>query len=107
MVAGRVSLLLDGDEVTGGPGSSGIAPIGLSHTFRFDSEDARLLLIVTPGNAGHEALFRELAKATPKGSVPDFAQIGAIAARHGTRVVGPPPEPVADSSTDPWRPGRS
>lgn len=93
VVAGTVTLMLGDDEHTGGPGSFGIAPVGMSHSFRFDSPDARLLLIVTPGDAGHEALFRDISEASPAGSAPDFGRIGAIAAAHGTRVVGPPPSP--------------
>jgi len=91
ILSGTVTLFLAGQEHTSGTGGFGLAPVGLSHSFRLDSADARLLLLITPGNSGHEALFRDLAAAVPNDSVPDFALIASIAGSHGTRVVGPPP----------------
>jgi quercetin dioxygenase-like cupin family protein len=96
VVEGTVLLFLDGREVRAGIGSFALVPPNVPHTFRFESDQARLLLLVSPGNAGHEALFREMGRpagdaASPPTEPPDFAQLGAIAARHGTRIVGPPP----------------
>lgn len=60
--------------------------------------DSRLLLLITPGAAGHEAIFAELGEPAtvrtlppPPEGPPDAERLTAIAASHGTRILGPPP----------------
>jgi hypothetical protein len=66
------------------------------HAFRLDSADARLYLLITPGAAGHEEFFAAMGSPAGEGlppeptEAPDFDALGALAARHGTVVVGPP-----------------
>ena len=92
VASGEVTLVL-ADE-----GGFGFAPTGAPHTFRLDSPEARLLLLITPGAAGHEGMFAEMGEPAtdnelppqPEGP-PDFASLAAIAARHGTTILGPPP----------------
>lgn len=96
VVEGEVTLFIGDRELAGIPGSFALAPANLPHTFRLDSPDAKLLLLITPGNAGHEALFHEMGQPTdgsmqPSPAVPDFAVLAEIAARHGTTILGPPP----------------
>ena len=79
-------------------GSFGFAPAGAPHTFRLDSPEARLLLLITPGASGHEGMFAEMGEAAtdhvlpdPPDGPPDFASLAAVAAKHGTTILGPPP----------------
>ena len=97
VVAGEVSFQIGDEVVKGGPGTFAFVPRGVNHGFRLDSPDAKLLLLLTPGNAGHEAMFEEMgepaddhAVPAPPTSPPDLGALGATAARHGTAMVGPP-----------------
>jgi quercetin dioxygenase-like cupin family protein len=97
VVSGDVTLVLGDDETQLVEGGFGFAPAGAAHTFRLDSPEARLLLLITPGASGHEAMFAEMGEpasdhvlpAPPEGP-PDFMGLGAIAAKHGTNILGPP-----------------
>lgn len=96
VVDGMVTIFIRDEQVRATRGSFALVPANVPHTFRLDSSDAKLLLLITPGNAGHEALFREMGHPadglqSPAPAVPDLAKLGEIAARHGTRIVGPPP----------------
>ncbi len=96
VAAGSVTLLIGEEETTLGEGGFGFVPRGTTHTFRFDDEGTRLLLLITPGAAGHEKMFAEMGEPAQERVVPaaspdvDPEKLGAIAARHGTRIVGPP-----------------
>ena len=102
VASGEVTLVLADAETSLMEGGFGFAPAGAPHTFRLDSPEARLLLFITPGAAGHEGMFAEMGEpatarvlpAPPEGP-PDFASLAAIAAKHGTTILGPPPS--ADS----------
>ncbi len=98
VASGEVTLVLADGETHLTGGGFGFAPAGAPHTFRLDSPDARLLLLITPGAAGHEGMFAEMGEPAtthtipaPPGGPPDFASLGAIAATHGTNILGPPP----------------
>jgi quercetin dioxygenase-like cupin family protein len=98
VASGEVTLILGDDEARLVEGGFGFAPAGASHTFRLDSPEARLLLLITPGAAGHEGMFAEMGEPArdhvlpePPDGPPDFASLAAIAARHGTMILGPPP----------------
>ena len=77
-------------------GGFALAPRGVRHSFRLETPDAALLLLVSPGRK-HEALFRDLGEPAaarvlpPPGEPPDAQLLAEIAARHGTFIVGPPP----------------
>lgn len=95
---GRATIFLGADRVEVSAGSFAFAPEGSQHAFRLDSPTARLLVLITPGNAGHEEMFREMgepAKAPvvppPPTTPPDPERLAAIASGYGTRIVGPPP----------------
>ena len=98
VASGEVTLYIGDEVVRATAGSFALVPRRIAHSFRFESADTRLLLLLTPGGAGHEGLFRDLGETAkrhevppPPTSPPDFGQLAAIAAKHGTRVVGPPP----------------
>lgn len=97
VVDGEVSFLIGEELVRGGPGTFAFVPRGVEHGFRIESENAKLLLLLTPGATGHESLFEEMGEAAvshvvppPPETPPDPERLGEIAARHGTRIVGPP-----------------
>jgi quercetin dioxygenase-like cupin family protein len=98
VASGDVTLVLADGETHLAEGGFGFAPAGTPHTFRLDSPEARLLLLITPGAAGHEGMFAEMGEPAtahvvppaPEGP-PDFAGLAAISAKHGTTVLGPPP----------------
>lgn len=93
---GLVTLFVEGAEVKADPGSFIFVPPGVEHAFRFESE-GRMLLLFTRGT-GHEGLFRAIGEAAPSHSVPalpevfpDLEEMGRVASRFGTTIVGPPP----------------
>ena len=98
VASGEVTLVLADGETHLAEGGFGFAPAGAPHTFRLDSPEARLLLLITPGAAGHEGMFADMGEPAtahvvplPPEGPPDFAGLAAISAKHGTTVLGPPP----------------
>jgi quercetin dioxygenase-like cupin family protein len=94
---GEVTIFLGDDARTLGAGGFAMAPRGVPHTFRLDTPDAALLLLISPGPA-HEAMFREMGQPAATRTVPepltippDEAELAKVAAKHGTQLVGPPP----------------
>jgi len=59
VVDGEVTLAIGNEEIEGTRGAFALVPRGVEHTFKMESPDAKLLLL-TPGNAGHEELFTEM-----------------------------------------------
>lgn len=97
VVDGEVTLNIGEDSIKAAPGTFAFVPRGVPHGFRFDSAEAKLLLLLTPGAAGHEGLFREIGEPAtrhaipaPISTAPDVARLAEIAAKHGTTIVGPP-----------------
>jgi len=94
---GEATIFLGDEERRLGAGGFALAPRGVNHAFRLETPDAKLLVLVSPGPK-HEALFRDLGEKAvrreippPPEEQPDPAKMGELAARHGTRIVGPPP----------------
>ena len=95
---GKVTVFTERIERQLGPGGFAFVPRGSAHGFRLDSDQATLLLLISPGNAGHESMFREMGEPASRPVLPavspegvDPALLAAIAKRHGTIIVGPPP----------------
>ena len=95
---GQATIFFGEEQVGVKAGSFAFAPQGSPHSFRLDDADTRLVLLITPGGAGHEEMFREMGEAAgapvlppPMTAPPDAERLSAVAARHGTRIVGPPP----------------
>jgi quercetin dioxygenase-like cupin family protein len=96
---GEVTFFLGIDKARAGAGSFAYGPKNVEHSFRFEKPGTKLILFFAPCNGGHEGLFRELGEPAPGLETPppperppDLERLGQIAARHGTRMVGPPPE---------------
>jgi quercetin dioxygenase-like cupin family protein len=97
VLEGEVTLILGDEPVSGPAGTFGFAPRGTPHGFRFGS-DAKILLLISPGASGHEAMFRDVGEPTSGTAQPsepalpsDPERVGEIARRHGTSVLGPLP----------------
>jgi quercetin dioxygenase-like cupin family protein len=77
------------------PGGAGVIPMGVAHTFRVDSDTARVLVLSTP--AGLERFVRDGAVHARTPTLPPDdtlrptrEELGRIFARHGQVNVGPP-----------------
>ena len=89
-------VLKAGDErVDLGPGSAAAVPAGVPHTFRVDSDTARVLVLSTP--AGLERMVRDAAVPAdaptlppPDTSRPTPGELAQIFERHGQVNLGPP-----------------
>ncbi len=97
VVDGDVTIQIGDELIEGTPGTFAFVPRGVEHAFSIQSPEAKLLLLVSPGNAGHEALFEEMGEPAaehvvppPPSGPPDVELLAAIGARHGTTIVGPP-----------------
>lgn len=97
VVQGDVTFQVGDELIEASAGTFAYAPHGVEHAFRIESPEAKLLLLLTPGDAGHEALFVEMGESASSHVVPpapteppDVELLAAIAARHGTMIVGPP-----------------
>ncbi len=95
--SGTVRMVIGQQTIEASAGSFLLAPRGVHHAFAFASDDASLLLLLSPGSE-HEQLFRAIGQPagrreipSPLSQPPDFELLAATAAKHGTRVVGPPP----------------
>src|SRR4051794_41888928 len=64
VLEGRLTIVAGDRRFELGPGGTGVVPMGVAHTFRVDSDTARVLVLSTP--AGVERMIRD-------GSVPATA----------------------------------
>jgi quercetin dioxygenase-like cupin family protein len=92
VLEGRLSFHLPDRSIELGPGEAFLAPRGIPHVYRVESERARWLVVGTP--AGFADFVRE-ASDEPDGDgfpdrEPDLARVAAAAARHGIELLGPP-----------------
>ena len=94
VLEGELSLHLPGRSVALCEGESFLAPRGVPHVYRVESERARWLGASTP--AGFADFVREAsepaesAELPPPGREHDVARIGEVAARYGIELLAPP-----------------
>jgi quercetin dioxygenase-like cupin family protein len=92
VLEGQIRFRVGDDEFVAGPGSWVWQPRGVPHTFRVESENARALVIFTPG--GIERMFEEGGVPAGESAEPpqqeyDVEAAAALAKRYGFEVVGP------------------
>jgi quercetin dioxygenase-like cupin family protein len=94
---GQLTLMVDGRERVLRAGESALAPKGIAHTYRVDSQLARWLVTTTRGE--FERFVRAMSRTAegpglPERSAPPTAEqqaaLAAVAAAHGIALVGPP-----------------
>lgn len=97
VLEGEITLLVDGETMGLGPGETLLAPRDVPHTYRVDSDTARLLVVTPSGD--FESFVRatarpaeELRLPTPSGppSQEEQQAFAEVAARHGIDLIGPP-----------------
>ena len=98
VLEGELVVWLDGKRTECAPGSFIFAPAGTPHTFRVDSESARVLALSTP--AGIERFLRAVGSPADSATLPPLdaprpseEKRAAAEREHGVRVLGPPPGP--------------
>jgi quercetin dioxygenase-like cupin family protein len=89
VLEGEIVFELDGERHTVRAGDTVYLRRGVVHAYQnFTNRDARLLIATTPG--GFSDFFVELSAATPPGTVPAPDRLGAIGAKYGMTMLGPP-----------------
>ena len=89
VLEGEIVFELDGERHTVRAGDMVYLRRGVVHAYQnFTNRDARLLIATTPG--GFSDFFVELSAATPPGTVPAPDRLGAIGAKYGMTMLGPP-----------------
>jgi quercetin dioxygenase-like cupin family protein len=93
LLEGVLTVRLGDEERVLEPGQVAWLPRGTAHTFRVDSDEARLLEISTP--AGFEQYHLDLGEPATELRIPDpapldVAAMAAGSARYGCDIVGPP-----------------
>jgi quercetin dioxygenase-like cupin family protein len=93
VLSGELLFHVDGDEQRVGPGATVSIRRGVPHAFLVLSDQARFLVVNTPGT--HDRFFRDGGEpATDPGAPappPDLERTMASAQLHGVRFLGPPP----------------
>lgn len=94
---GEVTFFLDDNEHRVGPGTYVFGPRNRAHTFRVESNTARLATLLIPGTA--EAFFHSTgrpaeSRALPPPVEPDLPALLAGLQEHGIEFLGPPPASV-------------
>ena len=92
---GRMTVFVAGREPAElAAGDSALAPRGIPHTYRVDSERGRWLAVLGP--SGFDGLVREIGEPAdsddlpPEGREHDIGRVSAAAARQGIELLGPP-----------------
>src|SRR5438445_788012 len=95
VLEGRLSLQAGDERFDLEPGAAAVVPMGVAHTFRVDSDGARVLVLSTP--AGIEGFVREggvpaTAPTLPPADTPRPSpeELARIFAKHGQVNLGPP-----------------
>lgn len=95
VLEGEVRFQVGDRTVLAGAGDTVVGPKGVPHSFRIESEEARLLTLDTAGDFA--GMMREMARPAGEGlpplAAPSPAQIEALVAacaRHQIEVLGPP-----------------
>jgi len=101
LLEGEITFYIGDETYEATPGMFVSAPRGVPHSYTFETEEIRMLVLVAPG--GFEEFFRppqssEPARALevppPAEGPPDVPALVAALEHYGVEVVGPPGPPV-------------
>jgi quercetin dioxygenase-like cupin family protein len=97
VLEGALTLTVDGTLVSLGAGETALAPQGVPHTYRVDSEQARWLVVTR--NGSFEAFVRACSRPAERAELPERSgppsaeqagTLAQLAAAHGIDLVGAP-----------------
>jgi quercetin dioxygenase-like cupin family protein len=94
LVAGQMTLFVGDRQFALGEGQAALAPRGVPHAYRIESERARWLVINSP--AGFERFLREASEPAPADELPppersvDPGPVVQLATEYEIEVLGPP-----------------
>ena len=94
LLDGEMSLFVEGRRLSLTAGQAALAPRGLPHTYRVESEEAHWLVITAP--AGFDSFVRQVSEPAPADELPeadrpvDPAALAQAAAEAGIEILGPP-----------------
>jgi mannose-6-phosphate isomerase-like protein (cupin superfamily) len=94
VLEGDVRLFVGDREVMVAAGQAALAPRGVPHSYRVESDRARWLVINSP--AGFEQFVRAASEPAPRAELPpagrraDPAELARAAADQGIEILGPP-----------------
>jgi len=90
ILEGTYTFLIGDRQVEAQPGAFAFAPRGTVHAYTNTGDaPARMLIMVTPGGI-HEQFFLEAGDpVTAPAGPPDFARLGAAAAKYGITILPP------------------
>ena len=97
IVEGEMTVTVGGQQIKGRPGSVLFAPRGIVHSLEINSEQMRMLVLLTP--AGGEGYFKECSMPAPAMTLPPPAEVPyseiekllAVGAKYGIEFVLPKP----------------
>lgn len=97
LLDGTLRFRVAGDERLAHPGDVVLAPQGVAHTYRVESDEARWLTVTAKGDferfvraVGRVAERRDLPVRGVPPSPEAIAALAQVAAQHGIELVGPP-----------------
>jgi quercetin dioxygenase-like cupin family protein len=94
VLEGELRLFLGDREIAVAAGQAALAPRGVAHTYRVESDRARWIVINSP--AGFEQFLLTASEPAPGDELPpagrraDPAALADAAAAHGIEILGPP-----------------
>jgi quercetin dioxygenase-like cupin family protein len=95
VVEGHLTVVVGEQRLSLGPGGYAFGPRDIPHAFRVEDESvARILLFTTSGDFANFILAASepaAAPTLPEPQEPDVARLAALAAAHGTEILGPFP----------------
>jgi quercetin dioxygenase-like cupin family protein len=92
---GRLTIVAEAQRFVIGPGGTAVVPMGVAHTFRVDSDTARVLVLSTPAGIERMVLDGSTPASSPTLPPPDAPrpspeELTTIFAAHGQVNCGPP-----------------
>jgi quercetin dioxygenase-like cupin family protein len=97
LLEGEITFYIGEETHEATPGTFVLAPRGVPHSYTFETDEIRMLVLVAPG--GFEEFFRPAQSSEPAQALevpppaegpPDVPAIVAALEHHGVEVVGPP-----------------